>query len=30
MKVVMYVTYNIENNQKYRREIENIFEKIVL
>lgn len=27
MKVVMYVTYNIENNQKYRREIENIFEK---
>ena len=27
MKVVMYVTYNIENNQKYRREIENIFEE---
>ena len=27
MKVVMYVTYNIENNQKYREEIENIFEE---
>ena len=27
MKVVIYVTYNIENNQKYREEIENIFEE---
>jgi hypothetical protein len=27
MKVVIYVTYNIENNQKYRGEIENIFEE---